>query len=302
MKRLASPAALAAGFALLLIANVTIVTLAGWNRWGGPRERMSLTERELALPEFREEENSGLSLSLLLGDRAPRAVNRAAWRRRYRLPGAEHPWLDRAKLREIGWRDDLDPSDPEAEEAWSREGSRSVFLVLEMEGEAWRRWLTGRQEAVEELRRRVDSGGADRSELQDAQTLLALDRAMRSRLFPVDAGTKPEELRRRHPDPDRFFIVRGILSPRFLHPEGAPPRLDALIDVLPDRIHVPADLRPRFGGFLPKETLDESLMREAKEPGAWPGPVPPRYRIDLVLGHRLEPWIVRVTPVPSASR
>jgi hypothetical protein len=219
-----------------------------------------------------------------------------AWRRRYRLPRAKHPWLDRAKLRELGFRADIDPSDPAAQEACEREGGRSIFLVLEFEGEAWRRWLADREDRVGELRRKVESGAADRKELQDAEALLALDRVMRSRLFPVDAGLDLESLRRRYPDPSRHLVVRGIVSLAVIRPEGGPARLDSILEVLPDKVHVPVGIRPLLLPFLARETQEQAFERERKEgEAAWPAPAPPRYRAVLAFGRRLEPWLVSVS-------
>jgi len=206
----------------------------------------------------------------------------------------QHPWLDTAKLRELGFRADYDPADPEAVTGCEREGSRAVFLVLEQEGEAWKSWMSAREARVEELRRKVESGAAGGKDLQDAETLLALDRAMRSRLFAVDAGLDRESLRRRHPGPG-ILVVRGVLSPVLLQPEGEPPRIDAVVELLPDRIHVPAELRPHFAPFLPRKTEQEVVGRERKEPEvAWLAPVQPRYRAVLAFGRGLQPWLASV--------
>jgi len=300
VRRLGSPGAVAAGLALVLIADAAILATAGWNRRGGPLSEIVLTERELAVPEYREEENTGLALSLVLGDEPPSGVERSAWRKRYRLPRAKHPWLDQAKLRELGFRADIDPSGPAAQEACEREGDRSVFLVLEFEGEAWRRWLAEREERVGELRRKVESGAADRKALEDAETLLALDRVMRSRLFAVDAGLDLGSLLRRYPDRARYVVIRGIVSLAVSRPEEGAARLDTVLMVLPDRVHVPAGIRRGLLPFLPGETQEQVFERERKEPeAAWPSPAPPRYRAVLALGRRLEPWLVSVAPADS---
>jgi hypothetical protein len=297
VRRFGSPGVVAAGLALVLIADAAILATAARNRRGGPLAEITLTGRELSLPEFREEDNSGLSLSLVLGDEPPPGVRRAAWRKGVRLPRVEHPWLDPAKLRDLGFRADIDPSDPEAREACEKEGSRTVYLVLEYEGEAWRDWLAGREERVGELRRKVDSGAADRKTLENAEALLALDRTMRSRLFAVDAGLDLEGLLRRYPDRARHAVARGIVSLGIFQPAEGAARLAANLQVLPERVHVPAGIRPTLLPFLPRETEDQVLKRERSEVEvAWPAPAPPRYRAVLALGRRLEPWLVSVAP------
>ena len=297
MRRLGSPRAVIAGLALILIADAAILATAAWNRRGGPAAQIVLTGREVAMPEFREEDNTGLSLSLLLADDPPPGLERIAWRKRRLLPRVDHPWLDPEKLREIGFQTDIDPSDPGAEEACEKEGPRSVYLVLEFEGEAWESWLAGREERVGELRRKVESGEADRKTLEDAEAILALDRVMRSRLFVVDAGLDPESLRSRYPDRARHVIVRGIVSLRVFQREGEEARLEAILEALPDRVHVPVGIRPALLPFLPRETRDQALERERKKAeAAWPAPEPPRYRAVLAFGRRLEPWLVSVSP------
>jgi len=297
MRRLGSPGAMAAGLALVLIADAAILATAAWNRRGGPQAEIALTGRELAAPEFREEENTGLALSLLLADDPPPGVERIAWRKRFRLPRVDHSWLDAAKLRELGFRADINPSDPEAQEVCEKEGPRSVLLVVEFEGEAWKAWLAGREEDVGELRRRVESGAADRKTLENAEILLALDRVTRSRLFPVDAGLDLESLRRRYPDRARHAMVRGIVSLRVFQREGEEARLGTILQLLPDRVHVPAAHREGLAPFLPRETEGQVLERERREAEvAWPSPAPPRYRAVLAFGQRLEPWLVSVSP------
>jgi len=300
VRRFGSPAVVAAGLALVLIADGAILATAVWNRRGGPEAEITLTGRELSLPEFREEDNTGLSLSLVLGDEPPPGVRRIAWRRSYRVRRPEHPWLDAAKLRELGFRSDINPSDPEAEAACEKEGARSVYLVLDYEGEAWKDWLADREERVRDLRRKVESGTEDRKTLEDAEALLALDRVMRSRLFAVDAGLDPGSLRRRHADGARTIIVRGIVTPTIFQSADGERRLVTILEVLPARVHVPAALRPELKPFLPRETEREVVEREMKTGAtAWPSPAPPGYRAVLAIGRRLDPWLVSVSPIDS---
>lgn len=302
MKRVGSPAALVAGCALLLVTNAAILSAAASNRWGGPRQKLELTERELAMPAFREEENTGLLLSRVLGDDAPAVVARAAFRNHYALPRADPPWLDRAKLRELGFRRDIDPSDPAAGEICDAELSRRVLIVLEFDGEAWKSWLAAQEERLNELRLRVERGETDRKRLQDAEIVLALDRAMRSRLFPVDAGTDAESLLRRYPDRGRYLVARGVVSLALVREQDRAPRLRSIVELLPNEVHVPTSLRPHFKRFLPEETPQQVFDREHKEPeGTWPSPTPPRYRAALAFGRRLQPWIASVASLDAPA-
>ncbi len=302
MNRLGPPAALAAGLGLLALINASVLGVAAWNRRGGPRGQITLTERELALPEFREEESSVLSLSLALGDVPPPPVARVFWNRGRRPPREEHPWLDRAKLRELGFRTGLETEGPVTPESFREEPPRLLFLALEFEGEAWRRWLAKQEAGLEELRRKGESGGAEQGELREAETLFELDRTMRSRLIPVDAAADPESLERRYPDRSRHLVVRGTVSLSLLRPLEGAPRVEARVEVLPDRVHVPVSLRGEFREFLPRETAAGALKRRAgSREAAWPSPVPPRYRAVLAFGRRFDPWLVSAAPIAGGA-
>jgi len=293
MKKLESPLAVILGITLIVAANAMILGSAFLNRRGEPKAELELTERELALPVGREEENTALFLSITLGDRPPGAVTRSAWARGTRLPPIEHPWLEKQKLRSLGFRIAVDPADPTAEESYAREGSARVFVVLEQEGEAWRRFLLQREEKLDVLRKEVGAGAASKKELENGETLFALDRTIRSRLMPVDAGRDPEVLARQYPDRHRYAILRGVIEVFLDRAANRPPSLGTKIDLLIDGIEVTRAMRPRLEPFLPRETRDESLRRLRQDP-QWPAPSEPRYRARLAIGWRYEPWLVSV--------
>lgn len=303
MKRLASTASVAAGCALILLSDFAILATAAWNRRGEPEARLTLTERELALPGGRQDEGTGLVLSLLLAHDAPGVVRRTARWKQYELPSFDYPWLDRDKLRELGCRTDLDPADPVAAERYGYAMARRVYLVVEYEGEAWKHWLEGRGEEVRQLRRQVEEGAAERSALVDAEALLALDRTMRSRLVAVDAGLDADLLRLRYPDGRRFAVLAGLLRPKILRPEGGAPVLSGQLEgLLAGRVHVTRELLRHLEPYLPDETWEEVETRERNEAAAgWPIPTAPRYGAVLAVGRRHEPWLVDVTTPTQTS-
>ena len=155
MKRLASPASVAAACGLIVLTNLAILAAAGWNRRDEPKAELSLTERELALPAARQDEGTGLELSLVTTDEPPGVVRRTARWRRYELPSVDYDWLDRSKLLELGFRIDLDSTHPDAAEHYSHAMPRRAYVFVECDGEAWNRWISGREEQVRKLRREV---------------------------------------------------------------------------------------------------------------------------------------------------
>jgi len=294
MKRLASPVSVAVAFGLIVVTNLVILAAAGWNRSGEPEAELSLTEREVAMPATRQDEDTGLELSLLMTHEPPGVVRRTARWRRYELPSVNYDWLDRAKLLELGFRVDLDPTHPDAAERYSQAMARDVYFVVEYEGEAWNRWISGRDEQVRKLRRNVEEGTAESKALTDAEAALAFDRTMRSRLFPIDAGVDADALQRRYGDRRRYAVLAGLLRPKIVQPESGAPTLSGdVLGLVVSRLYVPRQLRRHLEAFLPEETWEEVEARErrAAESG-WPVPTQPRYRATLAVGRRHEPWLV----------
>jgi hypothetical protein len=296
MKRLASPASVAAACGLIVVTNLAILAAAGWNRRGEPEAELSLTERELAMPAARQDEGTGLQLSLVMTHEPPGVVRRTARWKHYELPSVDYGWLERAKLLELGFRVDLDPTHPDAAEHYSHAMPRRAYVVIEYDGEAWQRWISDREEQVRELRRAVEEDTAEPSVLADAEAMLAVDRTMRSRLFPVDAGTDANALQRRYGDRRRHAVVAGLLRPKVVQPENGLPTLSGdVLGLVVSRVHVPRKLRRHLEAFLPEDTWEEVEARERrKAESGWPLPTPPRYRATLAVGRRHEPWLVNV--------
>ena len=225
MKRFASAASVAAACGLIVVTNLALLAAAGWNRRGEPLAELSLTERELAMPAARQDEGSGLELSFVTTQRAPGVLRRTARWKHYDLPSVDFGWLDRAKLLELGFRIDLDPTHPDAAEHYANSMPRRTYVVVEYDGDAWNRWIDDREERVRNLRHEVEEGGAEPSALADAEAVLTFDRTMRSRLFPVDAGSDSDALRRRYGDRRRHAVLAGVLRPKVVRPESGEPTL-----------------------------------------------------------------------------
>jgi len=303
MKRLASPASVLAACGLIVITNLVILTAAGWNRRGEPAAELSLTERELTMPAARQDQNTGLELSLVTTHKPPGVLRRMARWKHYELPSVDYGWLDRAKLIELGFRIDLDPTHPEAAEHYSHAMPRRAYVVLEYGGEAWNRWIRGREQQVRQLRHEVDEGTVEPSVLADAEAVLAVDRTMRSRLFPVNAGIDSYALQRRYGDRRRHIVVAGLLRPTVVQRKKGGPTLSAeVLDLVVNRVHVSRELRRHLEAFLPEETWGEVEERERKEAeSGWPSPTPPRYRATLAVGRRNEPWLRTVETLESTK-
>ncbi|HET9228768.1 MAG TPA: DUF4824 family protein [Thermoanaerobaculia bacterium] len=255
---------LAAGLALIAVVNAVALAGVAWNRRGEPDATVTLTERELQIPwhalNDQEEEDTGLDLQL-------------EWRARWSTARGEG--LPAATLRELGFR--LDPG--------RHEPPRSAWLVMEMDGEAWRRQIEERRREVEKERReKPDSDCPPGSDLEEMLV-------SGSRLVVVEAGKDRDALRRRHPDRSRFLIVPGRVDAREVSPgvfEGAVAELGV------GSIHVPLQLRPVLDEIVSAERLRRGMdSYVATTPG------PPRFRATVAFGRRGEPWLVNVEKLPA---
>ncbi len=301
MKQLTRRSSVAAACALIIVTNLVLLTSVSRNRRGEPAAKLTLTERELALPADRRDEGTGLSMSLVMAHEPPGIIRRAARWRNHELPAFDHEWLDRAKLLELGFRVDLEPQHPDAAEYYARTMPRRVLIVVEYEGDAWSRWIRGREEQVRMLRRDAEEGKVTPETLADAEALLAADQTMRSRLVAVDAGSEFTTLPDPYDDPHRHAVLAGFLRPKVVRRgSGAPSLGGEILDLVVDRVHIPRNYRRDLEPFLSDETWNEIEEREHRvaEQG-WPSVTPARYRADLAVGNRHEPWLLDVSSIQS---
>lgn len=264
---------------LVLLTNLFVLVGVARNRAGEPEAVLELTERELPIAH-RRDEDTGMSLRL---------AHERVW---------EVDWLDRSKLEDLGFDCSAPPNAEEAEFHYGKQLPRQGYLVLENDGEAWRRWLEDRLRKIEETSRKVERGEVEQSELGRLQRDYEKERLTHTRLFPVDAGRDPRALRERHPDRGRVLIVPAVFAigvyrpwnPETSRPE--PPRIRGYIrQFLVQNVHVPLGhaklLEPYRAGPVP--WFEANPFEE-------PEKFRPRYTVTLKIGRRYEPWIAEVRP------
>lgn len=235
---------------VLLGANLGAVVSAWRNRNHAAGGTVELTERELHLPPL-----IGDSTALLLD-------------LHWEMAGADRPgnegagWLTVPKLQELGFDCTLPTTNAHARAHYSAMGLVPVQVVLEYEGEAWRR---------------VDP-----------------QRKVRSHLFAIDAGQDPRRLREKYADPARFILARGLVRLVFEthdRPGGealAEPRLRGrIVELLPSTVFVP----PPYCETLQKLRRPLTTDRPEADPA-------PRFALTLSWGTRQEPWVSGVRLLP----
>lgn len=286
MKPLSQRQTLVAGIALILATN--LVALAGiwWNRQPPAESTLTLSERELALPwrGGRLGENSGLALDLRW-----RVVDRAdaEFGSGFTFNGGTPEWLDAAHMSALGFAPGLIDGES-GRRRYLRQQPRPAVLVLELAGPAWERAVA---RAREDAARHAAAAAAnpDSKEFagraRRATDALAREESRNSRLFVVDTGPDATELRRKYPDRGRFLLLPGTVRPAIRDGEHGHPRATGTLARLAGtHLQVPQELRG------PLEPLATAPLSQ---------PAASRYQATIVVGRRLEPWIIGIEPLST---
>ena len=274
---------LAAGTALILLTNIYVIAGALWNRAGEPDAALDLSERELTLRDWNLNENSGLTLAL-------------NWNGYYDLYNSgiqdKDRWLDAEKLQELGF--ELIPTDDPAR-AWkytSKQLPRQVWIVLEFDGPAYQAALKAAEEKAREEERLLGNDASSSTQayrLEDAGNQLLWLQHTASRLYAVDAGLDPSQLRQRYPDRSRYIVASGLVRIGYDDRDGG--RITGYItEISVTAIHVPLAHRAVFDTLPPLEYIGDSTSY-------YPRAYHPRYQVKLAYGRRYEPWIMGVAAI-----
>ena len=239
-----------AAVGVVLVANVFALVHAQRNRAATDAE-ITLTNRELFYLPSRPsaEDESGVALTL-------------QWRESLNFPGVRATtsplnWLNVAKLRELGFDCSRDAASPDAQEFYSRQGPRAVFVALEYEGAAWQAWRD-----------------AYRKEASRTNTVMSDPIEVSSHLVAVDVDLDPVKLRSRHPDRGRVLIVPAKMGVSVAQFSQGPAQIQGSIRDAPHTIYVPTPFREGFRKLNVQN--------------------PTYYKVHLRYGAAFEPWVTAV--------
>jgi hypothetical protein len=284
---------LAAGLAIIAVANAVTLGYAAYNRVGQPDSELRLTNRELWLNGGRtRDENSSVSVGLAWC--AEPSATDTLWSqttmRFFDCGGRSPGWLDQDRLNQLGFDFTKPPTTPQELSDQSRQRARRVFLVFELDGPQ-------HQRTVATARKRVSLAAADSGVQSDTSSIRLRLPRMRAalaelenespRLYVIDAGLHHEELRTRYPDRTRYAIMRGLVRPIFesspVGPGGKTNGIRGVIQRLENEsINVPAKYRHLV------------LSKIRTRFGAHASSNAPALDVQVAFGRRLEPWITRV--------
>ncbi len=238
---------------VVLAANLFALVHAQRNRAGTEAE-ITLTNRELGYWTSRSagDDESGVALTL-------------QWRESLDFPGFRAPsapldWANAAKLRDLGFDCSRDAASPDAQDFYSRQGTRAVFIALEYEGASWQTW---RDAYLKEATR--------------TKPMFSDSVEQSSHLVAMDVDLDAVKLRGRHPDRGRVLIVPAKMGVFAAQNGQEPARIQGSIRDAPHTIHVPL---PFSEGF-----------RKLRLQGGLPNPT---YKVHLRYGAAFEPWVTAV--------
>lgn len=251
---------------VVLLSNAVALGGVWYNRSGEPEAQLLLSERELQRVYggwLRDEDDGVLRLQL-------------SWQR----PGDgwQLPWLDQAKLRELGFS-------ATDEQTLNRQPARQVWLVLELDGPLYRGQVQQARQALDAAE--AELGGKPESEVlrqerDDRQRRLQFVEQQASRLMLVDAGVDAQVLRQRWPDRQRQVLLAGSIEP---YQHGAEAGYGATIRLENDRLSVPHAYRELARGW---ERGHEQTGFKAQ--------------IEVAFGRRHEPWVLGFVGVSTRPR
>lgn len=280
----------AIGFIILLTTNIIVLAGVAANRSGKPEALIDLTERELQLPSYTQEENSGLSLRLDWRALEEESDNDSI----YGYYGhSNYPeWLTVDKLIELGFDPDTLKKMLNNMENYKESIPRQVFIVLELDGEPHRQVVKRAEAALTKLKERLASHPDDK-ELKDkfknAEKRLKDENTSSSRLFAVDAGLYPEKLRAKYPDRGKYIIARGLVEPSRTYINKKDKIKGYISELSVEDIHVPLEHRKIIDAVL-----------EHRKPGK-KGRSSPGYTVQVAYGSRFEPWIISISSLENKS-
>jgi len=268
-----------AAVVLLLLTNVVVLAGVAYNRSGSPVISIELTERELPVIQYRSgnDENSGTTLSLKWEILNPDENSEYSYKT-YGTP----TWLDDKKMSKLGFDMKRFKNDIDKYKHRTSNLSRDVILVLEYDGESYRTALAVVEKRTKQLRLQVEEWWDDDDlvkKLERAEKLLSRFKTSQTRLYVIDAGMDEQELMQKYSGKENILLARGEVGLRW-DDDVVSGRIKRLFVT---QVHVPLPLSEQFA----------SLTKGVRFP-TYKNFIEPRYKAQLNVGQRLEPWVEAV--------
>lgn len=257
------------GFIIIAVTNLFVLTGVAFNKKGPKEALITLTERELKHPYRTNRENSGLTLNISWQSLGTQTYNIYGWN--------DPLWLNGKKLKELGFDVNMDRH--------KRMPSKEVFVVLEYDGDSYRKALKNNELNLKKMQYVYDLNKKDREakrKLESATKYLKRQQLSLSRLFAIDAGVDPEKLRKIYNNRAQFIITRAQIKPVFNTARGEKEVTGHVQKLSIGNIHVPLKHCKTLKDMLADTTSKGNYI------------TPPRYAVTLAYGSRFEPWIISI--------
>lgn len=271
------PKSVLASISLLLLTNAVVLLGILYNRSGEPLASLELTERELPVHWSYTNRNEDSSTRLSLNWRVLGTdLESGLLYGRYSKPA----WLDNAKLDELGFdlekfRSDIDKHRYQ----WDTQATDAV-LVLEYQGESYQQALAHAEQLLGQLRK---SAAATPRDTSLAKKLIRYEnhytnlKVSGTRLYVIDAGLDEQLLIEKYGDKTKYMFLHGEIG---LSWDGDD-IVGNISHLYVEDVHVPLP----YSQTLVSLTAANSYYNNKRET------IPPRYKVRLNVGKRLEPWI-----------
>ncbi len=271
------PRLMLASILLLLLTNIVVLSGVAYNRSGEPLSSIELTERELSVQRYysRMDEDSSTRVSLnwrVLSDDMESG---------FFYGGYRHPaWLDEVKLSNLGF--DLDKIKRNKDKYLYQWDTHAIdaILVLEYQGDSYRKTLTFAEQLLDQMRKNAANDPGDKSlakKIKQYEDHFVDLKVSETRLYAIDAGLDKQVLLEKYSDKSKYMLLRGEISLTWDDDEIA----GTIHHLYIDEVHVP----------LPFSQVLVDLIGNDADYAYRAEPIPPRYKVRLNLGKRLEPWI-----------
>ncbi|MDH3342938.1 MAG: DUF4824 family protein [Gammaproteobacteria bacterium] len=272
-----------ASISLLLLTNVVVLAGVAYNRSGEPLTSIELTERELPMRNTfsNTDENSGATLSLKW-----QIFNPDMDLKYFSMTYGTPTWLDDKKLTALGFDMKELKSDIKKYKYRTSNLSTDAVMVLEYQGETYHKILALAESKAELLRTRAAGFPDDKKEqkeLTDFEKQLSRLKISQSRLYVVDAGRDRQALMQKYADKSKYLFARGEIGLMWKKDDVK----GRIRQLYVEQIHVPLPFSNILPGFNPEGRYNSYNAKIT----------PPRYKVQLNMGKRLEPWIASVTQI-----
>ena len=165
--------------------------------------------------------------------------------------------------------------------------STKVVVVLEYQGESYHKALAAAESKAARLRKNVADFPDDKknkNKLNNFEKKLSRLKTSQSRLYAVDAGLDKQALIKKYADQGRYLLARGEIGLRWKK-DNIKGHIRKLYNL---QLHVPLPFSNSLSDLTPADRYSSGIT-------------PPRYKVQLNIGQRLEPWIASVTQMESAA-